>query len=218
MPLKLTPRQKDFLGKFLELYQESQGSLHYSFVAKRLGIAKVTAYEMLCALERLGLVRREYHSRKGPGRHVVKFLPSSQALDLESLGKEWEEVRSLLARIVEKAKDSSPEELREELLRVLPENPSPLLFMAGLTAIAISALSRAFKKGQVAEIQSLLRAMPSPGAIAGLVAGIALAGGVSPEIIRKSMAGLRDDAYQALADFAREFIQILSQEVEDEGA
>ncbi len=213
MPLKLTPRQKDFLGKFLELYQEGQGSLHYSFVAKKLGIAKVTAYEMLCALEKLGLVRREYHSRKGPGRHVVKFFPSPQALDLGSIGKEWEEVCSILAKIVEKAEGSSPEKLQE-----LPENPSPLLFMAGLTAMAIASLFRALKKGQIAEIQSLLKAMPSPGAIAGLVAGIALAGGVSPEIIHKSMAGLGDDAYQALADFAKEFLQILSQEVKDEGA
>jgi len=217
MPLKLTPRQKDFLGKFLELYQEGQGSLHYSFVAKKLGIAKVTAYEMLCALEKLGLVRREYHPRKGPGRYAVRFFPSTQTLDLKSLGKEWEEVHSFLARLVEKAKDSGPEELREEFLRELPENPSPLLLMAGLTAIAVSALLRAVKKGQVAEIQSLLRAMPSPGAIAGFVVGVALAAGVSPEVIHKSMAGLKDEAYQALADFAKEFLQILSQEVKDEG-
>lgn len=215
--MKLTPRQKDFLGKFLELYREDGRPLHYSFIAKKLGIAKVTAYEMLCALERVGLVSREYYSRKKPGRSTVKFLPSPQALNLKSLGKEWEEVRSLLARIAEKGVDYDPEKLREEFLKGLLENSSPLLFMAGLTAITLLALLKAFRRRQVSELRSLFKAMHSPGAITGFVVGLALAGGFSAEMIRQSLAQLKEDAHHALADFAGEILQILiPEEVNDE--
>lgn len=212
--MRLTLRQRDFLKKFLELYREDKRPLHYSFIAKKLGIAKVTAYEMLCTLEKLGLVSREYHSRKKPGRSIVKFLPSPEALNLKSLGKEWEEVRFFISRIAE----NDLEKLQEEFLRELPKNPSPFLFMANLTAITLSAFIKAFKRGQVAELISLLKVLRSPGAITGFVVGLALAGGFSTEMIRQSLADLSEEAHQALADFARELLQILTlQEVNDEG-
>ncbi len=217
--MKLTPRQKDFLSKFLELYREDRQPLHYSFVAKKLGVAKVTAYEMLCALEKVGLVSREYHSRKRPGRSSVRFLPSPHVPDWKDVGRELEEVRSFLARIAEKAAQSDPEKLKEEFLRELPENPSPLLFMAGLTAITLSALVGAFKKGQATELRSLLRAMRLPGAITGFVVGLALAGGFSTEMLSRSLAGLGEEAHQALADLAGEFLKnLMPKEVGDEGA
>ncbi len=217
--MKLTPRQKDFLSKFLELYREDGQPLHYAFVAKKLGIARVTAYEMLCALEKFGLVSREYSSRRGPGRSSVRFLPAPQAMDWRSLGKELEEVRSFLARIAEKAARSDPERLREEFLRELPENPSPFLFMAGLSAVTLSALIGALRKGQVAELRSLLRAMRLPGAITGFVAGLALAGGFSVEMLRRSLVEMGEEAHRALADLAGEFLQnLIPQEVGDESS
>jgi len=217
--MKLTLRQRDFLKKFLELYREDQRPLHYSFIARKLGIAKVTAYEMLCALEKVGLVSREYHPQKKPGRSTVKFLPSPEALGFKTLGKEWEDVRSLISKIAEKGANYDPEKLKEELLRELPEDPSPLLFMASLTAITLLAFMEAFRKGKVAELSSLFKALRSPGAITGFIVGLALARGFSVEMIRQSLADLSAEAHQALADFAKELIQILTvQEVSDEGS
>jgi DNA-binding IclR family transcriptional regulator len=58
--MKLTGRQKAFLAKFLELYRQAQKPLHYTDVAAAVGVAKITAYDMLRLLEKRGLVRSEY--------------------------------------------------------------------------------------------------------------------------------------------------------------
>ena len=47
MKKKLTHRQQQFLGQFLDIYREMEHSVHYVVVAKRLGLSHVTAYEML---------------------------------------------------------------------------------------------------------------------------------------------------------------------------
>jgi len=69
--MKLTGRQKVFLSKFLDLYGEAEGPLHYTTVAERLGVSKITAYDMLRILEEKGLVASEYVlpvKGHGPGR------------------------------------------------------------------------------------------------------------------------------------------------------
>lgn len=49
--MKLTGRQREFLGKFLDLYQEARQPLHYPVVAERLGVSPMTAYDMFRLLE-----------------------------------------------------------------------------------------------------------------------------------------------------------------------
>ena len=71
MKKKLTHRQQQFLSQFLDIYREMEHSVHYVAVAERLGIGKVTTYEMLRLLEEKGLVRAEYQTnpdQHGPGR------------------------------------------------------------------------------------------------------------------------------------------------------
>ena len=53
--MKLTGRQQDFLNKFLDLYREADHPLHYAVLADRVGVTKITAYEMLRLLEERGL-------------------------------------------------------------------------------------------------------------------------------------------------------------------
>src|SRR5512139_2247864 len=75
----LTHRQQQFLSDFLDLFRELDQPVHYSQVAKRLDVGKVTAYEMLRLLEERGLVRAEYQPnpvQSGPGRSMVLFSPT----------------------------------------------------------------------------------------------------------------------------------------------
>lgn len=49
--MKITRRQEDFIRKLLDLYRESEGPIHYSELAERLGVNRFTAYDMLRLLE-----------------------------------------------------------------------------------------------------------------------------------------------------------------------
>ena len=55
MAKNLTHRQREFLNHFLDLYQEMEEPIHNTVLADRLGLGKVTAYEMLRLLEERGL-------------------------------------------------------------------------------------------------------------------------------------------------------------------
>ncbi|HEY72882.1 MAG TPA: Lrp/AsnC family transcriptional regulator, partial [Thermoflexia bacterium] len=57
--MKLSPRQRDFLVRLLDLYREAEGPVHYVDVARALDVNPVTAYEMLRLLENKGLARSE---------------------------------------------------------------------------------------------------------------------------------------------------------------
>jgi len=102
--MKLTGRQRAFLSQFLDLYRESREPLHYTDVAQRLGVSKITAYDMLRLLEERGLVQSEYVLRgkgQGAGRSSIVFHPTPQADALftelagEAEGRgEWEAVKT----------------------------------------------------------------------------------------------------------------------------
>ena len=71
---KLSRRQQEFLSQFLDVYRESDQPIHYTTLAKELGIGKVTAYEMLRLLEERGLVQAEFQlpeGGRGPGRSGI---------------------------------------------------------------------------------------------------------------------------------------------------
>src|SRR5574341_275642 len=94
--MELTGRQREFLGKFLDLYHAAQEPLHYSQVAKALGVSSITAYDMLKLLEQRRLVRADYHlpnREQGPGRSSIVFAPTSKAhaLFARLAGDDWDE-------------------------------------------------------------------------------------------------------------------------------
>ena len=83
---KLTPRQRAFLDNLLELYREGRAPVHYSELAKRLGVNRFSAYDMLKVLEKKGLASASYTLRSaaaaqpGPGRSIVVFSPTPLAV------------------------------------------------------------------------------------------------------------------------------------------
>ena len=76
--MKLTRRQEKFIQKMIELKHEFACPIHYSLLAKRLGVSPFTAYDMLCLLEEKGYVTSEYQlpaDKSGPGRAERLLLP-----------------------------------------------------------------------------------------------------------------------------------------------
>ncbi len=228
MEVKLTPRQREFLRRFVELYEEARKPVHYSQVARKLDVGNVTAYEMLRILEKKGFVLREYVLRKGPGRSAVKFYPGPRAFAAlqrslaYALGREWEEAKAQLIRSLRKAREGEFDAVTEELLRRIPERTSPLPLLAELVVLLMVQLRRLQAQGRdwLYTLKGLgLPAEKGLPALGGLMAGIALAERANralAEVFLKYaarfnsyLAELNRESRQALAEFTGEVMEVL---------
>lgn len=167
--MELTVRQGDFLDKLVELYRQARRPVHYSDLARTLGVSRFSAYDMLRLLESKGLVRAEYTRQdheSGPGRSSVVFVPLMRARAL--LGRlaphpveqhEWvETVEHILGHLEEaeearfaglqKAADGAEAStgdagFLDELLAGIPRSVSPLAYSAQvLTALLLPLRNR----------------------------------------------------------------------------
>ena len=82
--MQLTNRQRAFLETLFDVYHDhGRQPVHYTALARALGVANSTAYEMLKLLEKKGYVSSEYHlaaDHAGPGRSMVLFRPTLKGL------------------------------------------------------------------------------------------------------------------------------------------
>ncbi len=151
--MKLTPRQRTFLVKLFELYQEQRTSVHYSRVAENLGVNKFSAYDMLKVLEQKGLVASDYvldSEHSGPGRSMIVFHPTSKAKRLLMqwkgeirLGEEWQQIRARILQRLREARDTDYKEILNEVLTRIPESRSPLVYCAEMIAALLLNLNSA---------------------------------------------------------------------------
>lgn len=121
--MKLTLRQKAVLQELTEFFKEDQKPIHYTTVAKRLGLSNSTAYEMMRILEGKGLIRSVYSSSQKSGRHGrarVSFYPGEVAkeafdrLASEGIKKEkWDEVKNRILKELEMGSDVYPGSLND---------------------------------------------------------------------------------------------------------
>jgi DNA-binding Lrp family transcriptional regulator len=166
--MRLTQRQNDFIGKLLELYQESATPIHYSEIANRLGVSDITAYDMLRLLEEKGLVSSHYElpaKKAGPGRSKITFLPTPRAHHLmgdlvdDALREGWESIKErLLAKFAES--DIEAEELAQEVLaRIPPEGRDPLHYCVEI--MTIIALRLRSSSGRSLLLEFLPNILPS---------------------------------------------------------
>lgn len=175
MEKKLTRRQKQFLTQFLDAYREAGSPIHYGELADRLGISKVTTYEMLRLLEELDLISSQYEyppEQRGPGRPSVVFLPTVKADQiLEQSGinpkaiEEWNEVKDQLLRQLEDVKESGLEELLSYLLARLPDNRNPLVAVTEFTAAILITLFTLPKPHNINVLMEKLKKIGLPGEI-----------------------------------------------------
>ena len=196
--MKLTGRQRAFLSAFLDLYREVQEPLHYSDVAQRLGVSKITAYDMLRLLEERGLVRSEYVLRgkgQGAGRSIIVFRPTSQADTLlaelageDWNGAEWSEVKMRTLETLRAGKGTNYQGLLEEILARLPQRESPMLYAAEMITAVILSLHQLREDASAAGLLDQLRALGLPGeaglsALAGLTLGLSFVERINRRLI-----------------------------------
>jgi predicted ArsR family transcriptional regulator len=141
----LTRRQHEFLENLLNLFQEEQEPVHYSRVAKRVGVGSIAAYEMLCLLERRGYAHSEFtikRGSRGPGRPRLVFRPSLKAVKTLSRladglweDDDWEDTKGRILDRLQETKEKDYHQVIEELLLMLPDEESPSSFVANMTAL-----------------------------------------------------------------------------------
>jgi hypothetical protein len=230
---RLTFRQKAFLGRLLELYNEVNEPVHYTVVAGRLGLSSSSAYDMLRVLEQKRMVASHYMTPKevaGPGRASVLFYPTAQAVEYFagvageiSEKEEWEELK---VQILESLRQVNPAGYRELIQEVLKKSPSvrtPLAHCATIVAALLLGLKEARHKmtrtGSVAAIVNAPASKLRMSILAGLVLGLSLADSKVRDILGNyrrytekyevSLKKLNRDSLVSLHSFTRDVWEAL---------
>jgi len=232
--MKLTGRQRSFLSTFLDLYREAQEPLHYTTVAQRLGVSKITSYDMLRLLEERGLVQSEYVLRgkgQGAGRSSIVFHPTPQADALlaklagEAVGQgEWEAVKTRILETLRAGKGTGHEYLLEEILARLPQRESSMLYAAEMITAVILSLHQLREDASAAGLFDKLRLLGLPGeaglsALAGLTLGLSFVERINRRLTslllsytsryQEILSRLSTENKQRLSNFAGEVMKIV---------
>ncbi len=184
--MELTFRQKVFLSKFLDDYHKGQGPVHYSAVAKRLGINNSSAYDMLRLLEKKRMVTSEYgipKANSGPGRSNIYFAPTAEAEEIISQlagdineQDDWENVKARILTNLSNGKADNYQEVLDELLARMPEPRSPLVRCAEImTALLVNLRGAKQELTKPSSLDNILKAPANKlrmSLLAGLVLGL----------------------------------------------
>jgi len=183
--MELTRRQTTFVERLVDLYHETHGPIHYSTLARRLGVSRFTAYDMLRLLEEKGLVTSAYQvtaGRSGPGRSEVLYQPTERAhalvAELGGAGGQvdWETVKR---RLVENfaGEQTRDRELTEAMLARVPrQGPAPVRYcLEVMTVIALRLKSRTRRAALARWLPAVLNTPSGDRASLSLLGGWALA-------------------------------------------
>jgi DNA-binding MarR family transcriptional regulator len=231
--VKLTFRQKAFLSKLLDVYREIQEPVHYSVIAKRLGLNNSTAYDMLRLLERKGMITSQYDTPKetpGPGRSNIRFVPTAETIELFSHlagdireQDDWNDAKARLLTNLSRGKTGGYQDILNELLARMPEPRSPLVQCAEvITALLLNLREARRELTEQRSVDNLLKAPTSKlrmSILAGLILGLSHADqraqrllGIHQEYAEKYEASLQElsrDSLVKLHQFTRQVWNIL---------
>jgi hypothetical protein len=149
---KLTPRQRAFLDKLLELYREHKAPVHYSDVAERLGVNRFSAYDMLKLLEKKGFAASSYAlsaGHSGPGRSLIVFTPTPQAvaigpgMEVVRLGEDWQGIRERVLKKLRESREANYREVLNDSLTHLSEGRNPVAYCAEMIGVLLLNMRRA---------------------------------------------------------------------------
>lgn len=148
--MTLTQRRKEFLIKIKQLYEKNNAPVHYITVAKKLGVSKWSAYEMLKELEKKGFLATKYivnPGEKNPGRSMVFFIPTkiteevlSKKDEISNQLEEWHQTKEYLLQIFKNLKNPSPQKVIDELLEKMPAIEMPIILSAYIITLLIVCL------------------------------------------------------------------------------
>lgn len=206
--MKLTFRQKSFLSRLLDLYREARQPLHYTEVARILGLGKSSAYDMLRLLERKGLVISEYVLPKespSPGRSRVRFWPTAKAeeilsmpiTDTENEREEWEQIRAQVLDRVRHVTASARYGVLHEVMNMIPKTRTPLAICAeALTALLLNIDEMKHSLGPQSPLARLLGTPATK-------LGMSLAAGLAAGMVHMDAASQR--AFDQLYEYVKRY-------------
>ena len=232
----LTRRQGVFLEKLEDLYQRSKKPVHYSQVAKELGVSRFSAYDMLQLLEKKGLAGRQYirsEKRVGPGRSMVVFYPKDHASSLAlvpsksiNLGEEWQQLRQTILERLRTGEQVRGHPVLSDTLPSLPGR-SPLEYCAEMIEALLLNLQEGMERAMQAKVLQTMQALAKSGemglgALAGLSLGKALRGQDDASMtdnllsrvqaFQEYLSGLSEESKSALVDFMQDAVIALDSE------
>jgi hypothetical protein len=230
----LTKRQQEFLKALVDLYHEEGDAIHYSLVAKIMGVGKVATYEMLRLLEEYGLAEREFRrpeEDRGPGRSPVAFRPTALAAPTlaehgfsDRISEEWMKVKSRILEKLRKGKSKGYDDLLRELLEHIPQRRSPVIFLAETVTAVVLGMHSLREFAEARHLRSILSRIGIPGesglsAIPGLSVGLSLVERFNERLsevllnqTHRYQAFLKElsaEKRRLLAEFTREVVEIV---------
>ena len=169
--MKITTRQKEFLEVLIDLYKQKASPIHYSEVARKMGVSKWTAYDMLQLLHKEGLLEVEYLIPESDnykwgklGRSTITFFPTKKGytvsnLPQRKLSTKAAELNKLKKDIIQKFEKIKGRFNLKDLFKEALETKSPLIFCACVLLILILLIKK-ITEG-IAEIQLLSQVIPA---------------------------------------------------------
>src|SRR5262245_41880123 len=167
--MELTRRQTTFVERLVDLYHEAQGPIHYSTLARRLGVSRFTAYDMLRLLEEKGLVRSACQlsaGKAGPGRSEVLYEPTERAHALVAAlagpaGEvDWEPVKQRLVENFAGGHAQDRELVEAMLARLPPQGPAPVRYCLEVMTVVALRLRRQSRRHALARwLPALLQSL-----------------------------------------------------------
>jgi len=168
--MNITERQKEFLQSLIGLYQEKDTPIHYSEVARKMGVSKWTAYDMLQLLRKEGFLEVEYLIPKSDsyrweklGRSTITFFPTKKGYTVSNLPQrnlpaKASELNKLKKDIIQKFEEIKGKFNLKDLFKEVLETKSPLIFCACVLLILILLIKK-ITEG-IAEIKLLSQVIP----------------------------------------------------------
>jgi len=167
----ITKRQKEFLQSLIDLYQDKGSPIHYTEVARTMGVSKWTAYDMLQLLRREGLLEVEYlipesdnYKWRKLGRSTITFFPTKKGYAISNLPErklptKIAELDKLKNNIIQKFEEIKGKFNLKDLFKEALQSKSPLIFCACVLLILILLIKK-ITEG-IAEIQLLSQVIPA---------------------------------------------------------
>ncbi|CAG1014115.1 hypothetical protein ANAEL_04893 [Anaerolineales bacterium] len=214
MPVNLTRRQQEVLGKLLDLYHEGGEPIHYTTLAKHLQVSPVSAYEMLRLLEAHGMVEAKHQHPEqpgGPGRPTIAFRPTLAAIRrLRTLAgsdlrneEEWQQVKKRILQQIENYRDQDLESLLDKLLEHIPDENVSFPNLASITTAILLNLNLMDEHEDVTNVRkAFLNCEPTVAASLTALIGLGFSFAISKRLYYRLGSLLMSRAGQILASIS----------------
>lgn len=222
--MSLTKRRREFLDQIYHQYNKTSHPVHYTEVAKAIGVSKWTAYDVLKELEKQGLVKRTYSTNENEaGRSMVVFSPTEMAESFFqkerrdiSNPEEWAAIHKQVLKLIDNPDQLPLREAMNQILQLMKDVDVKLEFCAYFLSILLlylNSLGKTVRDLTVnvinASVEPKIQLTVFVGAVVGMIIQ-SVHDEISPEMIRL-VEQFFDHANQLNSEDLRRLIELIEQ-------